>query len=202
MHLALDRAVAARRARCAVFTFMSGIYREAATAARRRFGARLWLERGSAHIETQDQILAAIPGAERPSRHDVERELAGYALADRIVIASRFSERSFAGRPEAAKLFRNPYGVDLEHFPLSPRPAPGEGLRLLCVGAWSRRKGCDLVVAAVQASPGVTLTHVGAIGDLSFPSGDARFQHIDPVDQLQPEKLLRRGRRPDPGVAR
>jgi glycosyltransferase involved in cell wall biosynthesis len=184
MHLALDRAVATRLAPCDVFIFMSGIYLEAARAARRRFGARLWLERGSAHIETQDQILAAFPGAERPSRQDIERELAGYALADRIVIASRFSERSFTGRPEAAKLFRNPYGVDLEHFPLSPRPAPSQGLRLLCVGAWSRRKGCDLVIQAVQASSAVTLTHVGAIGDMAFPSDDARFLHHDPVDQL------------------
>jgi glycosyltransferase involved in cell wall biosynthesis len=184
MHLALDRAVAARLEPCDVFIFMSGIYLEAARAARRRFGARLWLERGSAHIETQDEILATIPGAERPSRQTREREVAGYALADRIVIASRFSERSFAGRPEAAKLFRNPYGVDLEHFPLSPRPPLGDTLRLIFVGAWSRRKGCDLLTAAVRAAPGGTLTHVGAITDLAFPSDDARFRHIDPVDQL------------------
>lgn len=183
LRLALDQAVAARVEPCDVMIFMSGIFLEAPRAARRRFGARLWLERGSAHIEVQDRILAEIPGAERPTPEDVARERAGYALADRIVVASSFSERSFTGRPEAAKLFRNPYGVDLDDFPQARPRSPDGTLRLLFVGGWSRRKGCDLLAAAVSASPSVTLTHVGGIGDLPFPAGDARFRHVEPVDQ-------------------
>jgi glycosyltransferase involved in cell wall biosynthesis len=183
LKLALDRAVAARLEPCDVLIFMSGIFLETARAARRRFGARLWLERGSAHIEAQDRILAAIPGAERPSARGKARELAGYALADRIVVASSFSERSFAGQPEAAKLFRNPYGVDLDDFPMTTRTPAPEALRLLFVGAWSKRKGCDLLVTAVRASPPVTLTHVGSIGDLAFPVDEGRFRHVEAVDQ-------------------
>jgi glycosyltransferase involved in cell wall biosynthesis len=164
---------------------MSGVFLATAKAARQRFGARLWLERGSAHIEVQARILAAIPGAERPSRQARARELAGYALADRIVVPSSFSEHSFGGEPEAHKLFRNPYGVDLDDFPLKPRSARGGALRLLFVGSWSKRKGCDVIAAAVEASPQVTLTHVGMIGDLAFPPGDDRFRHVGAVDQLQ-----------------
>jgi len=36
---------------------------------------------------------------------------------------------------------------------------------------------------AVRRVPRLRLTHVGAIGDLDFPTGDDRFVHIDPVPQ-------------------
>jgi len=184
LHLALDRAVAARLQACDVFIFMSGIFLEAARQAKHRFGARLWLERGSAHIDIQDRILAAIPGAERPSPESRARELAGYELADRIVVPSHFTEDSFAPTTEHAKLFRNPYGVQLDDFPLLPQRAQGRPLRLLFVGTWSSRKGCDLLTATVTASSDVILTHVGGVTDLPFP-GDPRFRHVGPVDQLR-----------------
>ena len=62
LHRALNWAVALRLRRCDVFVFMSGIYLEAARTARSRFGARLWLERGSQHILAQDALLAAAGG--------------------------------------------------------------------------------------------------------------------------------------------
>ena len=185
MRSALDRAVAARLEPCDVFIFMSGIFLEAARAARRRFGARLWLERGSAHIEVQDQILAQTPGAERPNAVAIQRELAGYRLADRIVVPSEFAARSFAGREGAEKLFQAPYGVDLEQFPLANRPPRRDGqLRLLFVGSWSAQKGCDLLERVVRATPWASLTHVGSVTDLRFPTDDPRFCHEDPVDQM------------------
>ena len=129
---------------------MSGIYLEAARFARRRYGARLWFERGSRHILSQDRILAAIDGAERPSRLAVRRELAGYELADRIVVPSLHAEESFAVAPELRpKLFRNPYGVDLGMFPARARKPIAEPIALLYVGTWSLQKGCDLLEAAV-----------------------------------------------------
>jgi glycosyltransferase involved in cell wall biosynthesis len=185
LHLGLDRAVAARLEPCDVFVFMSGIFLEAARQAKRRFGARLWLERGSAHIDIQDRILAAIPGAERPSPESRARELSGYELADRIVVPSRFTEASFAPTPERAKLFRNPYGVQLDDFPLVAQRPQGHPLRLLFVGAWSSRKGCDLLTATIKASSDVILTHVGGVADLPFPGADPRFRHVGPVDQLR-----------------
>jgi glycosyltransferase involved in cell wall biosynthesis len=163
---------------------MSGIYLEAARFAKRRFGARIWLERGSQHILSQDEILAAIPSAERPSRLNIRRELAGYALADRIVIPSAHVEESFH-RDEAAraKLVRNPYGVDLSMFPLRADKQVSEPVTFLTVGHWSLQKGCEVLVAAAARVPGTRLIHVGKIVDLAFPQGNDRFVHMDSVPQ-------------------
>jgi glycosyltransferase involved in cell wall biosynthesis len=165
---------------------MSGIYLEAARFAKKRFGAAIWAERGSRHILSQDDILAVIPGADRPSSLAVDRELAGYALADRIVIPSLHVEESFRRDPAAhAKLFRNPYGVDLAMFPSVMRSSSDEELSLLFVGTWSLRKGCDLLASAVRTA-GVRLVHVGSISrSFAFPNDDPRFIHIDPVPQHQ-----------------
>ena len=112
LYALLNRAVIMRLQSCDVFICMSGIYLEAARFARQRYGAAIWLERGSRHVLSQDQILAEIPGAERPSRLTIQRELAGYALADRIVIPSRHVGESFR-RDESTygKLFYNPLAL-------------------------------------------------------------------------------------------
>ena len=187
LYKSLNLAVMTRLRACDLFICMSGIYLEAARFAKRRFGAAIWLERGSRHILSQDEILAAIPGATRPSSLAIDRELAGYALADRIVIPSLHVEESFRRDPAAhAKLFKNPYGVDLEMFPSVRRHDSGKELSLLFVGTWSLQKGCDLLVSAMAQTPGVRLVHVGSIGrDLAFPTDDPRFVHIDPVPQTE-----------------
>src|SRR5262249_45679078 len=138
-------------------------------------------------ILSQDEILAAIPGAVRPSSLAIGRELAGYALADRIVIPSSHVEESFRCHSAAnIKLFKNPLGVDLAMFPITQRRKPDNELSLLFVGTWSLQKGCDLLMSAIARTPGVRLVHVGSIGrDLAFPIDDARFVHIDSVPQPQ-----------------
>jgi glycosyltransferase involved in cell wall biosynthesis len=183
----LNLAIMARLRPCDLFIGMSGIYLEAARFAKRRFGAAVWLERGSRHILSQDEILADIPGATRPTSLAIARELAGYALADRIVVPSRHVEESFRRDSAAhAKLFVNPYGVDLEMFPNTKRQDFDKELSLLFVGTWSLQKGCDLLTSAIGRSPGVRLIHVGSIGsDLAFPTDHPRFVHIDPVPQSE-----------------
>lgn len=186
LYALLNRGIMMRLRPCDVFICMSGIYLEAARFAKQHYGAAIWLERGSRHILSQDEILAALPGAERPSPLAVRRELAGYALADRIAIPSRHVGESFR-RDEAgyAKLFYNPYGVDLAMFPPCQKKARAGPLSLLFAGTWSLQKGCDLLVEAVRRVPGVRLTHVGAIGDLNFPANDDRFVHVNPVPQRE-----------------
>jgi glycosyltransferase involved in cell wall biosynthesis len=185
LYKSLNQAVIMRLRTCDLFIGMSGIYLEAARFARRRFGAAIWLERGSQHILSQDEILAT--GARRPSALAIDRELAGYALADRIVIPSLHVAESFCRDSAAhAKLFMNPYGVDLEMFPSAQQHHSDKALSLLFVGTWSLQKGCDLLVAAVERSPGVRLVHVGSLGsDLAFPIDDPRFVHINSVPQPQ-----------------
>ena len=190
----LDRAVMMRLAPCDVFICMSGIYLEAAREAKRRYDAKIWLERGSRHILSQDAILSANPSAERPTPLSIRRELAGYALADKIVVPSVHVEESFRDDEAAyAKLFRNPYGVDLKMFPQKPKGRPSQPFTLLYVGLWSLRKGCDVLGVAVERTSGVRLLHVGGIGDLRFPQNDARFIHVDPVQQWDLQKFYAAG---------
>lgn len=187
---ALNAGVSMRLQPCDIFICMSGMYLEAARAAKRRFGARIWLERGSRHILCQDRILASIPGAERPSSLTIDRELDGYALADRISVPSTNVEESFRGDELAhSKLFVNPYGVDLDMFPLGSARVRREPFTFLFVGRWSLRKGCDLLTAAIRRIEGVRLFHVGSIGDLTFPHADKQFHHIDAVPQWELKKL-------------
>jgi alpha-maltose-1-phosphate synthase len=186
----LNRAVMMRLRPCDAFICMSGYYLEAARFAKERYGAAIWLERGSRHIQSQDEILAAVPGAQRPSPLAIRRELAGYALADRVVIPSHHVAESFRRDGSIyTKLFYNPYGVDLAMFPPRAEKALAEPFLLLFVGTWSLQKGSDPLAEAVKKVPGVRLTHVGRIGDLDFPPGDDRFVHVDPVPQAELARL-------------
>ena len=118
--LALNKAVIARLQPCDIFMCMSGVYLEAAVYARRRYNARIYLHRGSRHICSQNEILSSIPGAERPTKFMMQRELDGYKLADRIAIPSSHVKSSFERDPSSfEKLFQNTYGVDLSMFRLS-----------------------------------------------------------------------------------
>ena len=184
LYKALNHGLAMRLTACDILICMSGIYLEAVKSAKRRFGAAVWLHRGSQHILSVDRILATVPGAERPSPLTIERELAGYELADRIVVASKHVERSFVQHGTAqSKLFRNPYGVDLAMFPPQKRERSNKTITVIFTGNWSLQKGCDLLTSAVRSVPDLKLVHVGAIGDLAFPKGDERFVHVDPVSQ-------------------
>ena len=183
---AADRVIARRLEPCDVFIGMSGLCVESARAARARYGATVFLERGSRHVLSQKAILDDLRRgglrADTVPDYVVERELAGYALADRIAVPAKHVEQSFLDEGVAAdKLFRNPYGVDLSMFP--PTPAPGTHLpTLLFAGAWSYQKGVDRLEAAWRTLDGVRLLHVGPVGDAPLPAAPG-FVHVDPVPQ-------------------
>ena len=192
---ALDRVVTARLEPCDVFICMSGIFVTAIEAAKQRYGARVYVERGSRHILSQAEILAAIPGAVAPNEDVIARELEGYRLADRIAVPSRHVADSFERDPAAhAKLFRNPYGTKLDMFPYSDNVSDISTLSLIFAGGWSLRKGCDVLEAAIRDTADVCLHHVGRIADLPFPSADAKFRHSDPVAQPDLAKHYRASR--------
>lgn len=184
MWAALNRAVRLRLKPCDVFICMSGIYVEAAQYAKDKFGALIMLHRGSKHILAQDEILARLLGAERPSALAIAREQSGYQLADSIMIASQHVLRSFVTDPGAQeKCVVNPYGVELALFPKLPaRDSVGEVV-FVYAGMWTYRKGCDLLALAMQQTSGIRLVHVGALGDCPFPMNQANIEHIDKVDQ-------------------
>ena len=170
---------------CDVFIGLSGLSYDAAMVARDRFGAEIWIERGSRHILSQRRILDQIDtGTRRSAVSDfaVRQELADYRIANRVAVPSRHVARSFLEEGfDAKKLFVDPYGVDLKMFPATPAP-PRDPPTLLMVGAWSKRKGCDVLSEAWRLLPNVHLIHVGKVLDLALPVSD-RFHHFDAVPQ-------------------
>ena len=186
---AADRIIARRLEACDIFIGMSGLCIESARVARERFGAKVYIERGSRHILSQKEILDDIrrmsPSADSVPDDAVRRELETYDLADVIVVPSRHVANSFIERGYGEdRLFRNPYGVDLAMFPPTLAPV-GIPPTVIYVGAWSYQKGCDLLTAAVTRFSGsVRLLHVGAVADAPLPK-EPWFQHQDAVPQWQ-----------------
>ena len=190
--LRLDHLVAQALKPCEVFIGMSGLFVKAGHTARHRFGALWVLERGSRHILSQKEILDALPGPEvqRVSDFDVRREMEGYEGADVIAVPSRHAEESFRERGvPSEKLFRNPYGVDIRHF--QPTVSPEGEITILFAGAWSYRKGADLLAAAVSQMRGVRLHHVGAIEDAPLPKTEW-FASLGPLEQLRLAETMMR----------
>ncbi|MBN8806908.1 MAG: glycosyltransferase family 4 protein [Sphingomonas sp.] len=177
----LNRAIRAKLEPCDVFIGMSGLIVEAAQTARERYGARIFVERGSKHIDVQAAILAE-QDAEGPSPFAIDRERRSYAMADRIMIPAEHVRRSFDhDRASIGKLMINPYGVDLNDFPQHTAPRKGAPT-VVFSGGWLRRKGVDVLVEALRLTPEIRFIHIGGRGDFPFPN-DPRFEHVDPVDQ-------------------
>jgi alpha-maltose-1-phosphate synthase len=168
---------------CDVFIGMSGLCVRSAAAAKKKFGAKIFLERGSRHILSQKEILEAIPGMAKPAvpEFNLRRELWGYEFADVVSIPSRHAERSFLERGfPAQKLFRNPYGVDLMMFPPTPKPQNKVPV-LAFAGTWSLQKGCDVLAKTMEGQPW-RLIHAGAVADAQPPTL-ANFKSLGVVPQ-------------------
>lgn len=79
--------------------------------------AKIIIERGSSHIEKQDELLKLIYGKKIISKHVINIELQEYALADYISVPSLFAKNSFIEKGfNHGKLLLNNYGVDLCDF--------------------------------------------------------------------------------------
>lgn len=173
-----------------LLTSFSGSTLEAIEPARRR-GARVVIERGSAHIQTQSELLTEAYAElglrpRLPHPRVVDRELAEYALADAIAVPSRFAARSFAERGfDPDRILVAPYGVDLSAFSPAERPAPGR--RVLFVGQASVQKGTHHLVRAFEAAApaDAELWLVGGLEPELEPHvlGRPRVRWLGPMDQ-------------------
>lgn len=115
-------------------------------------GAVTIVERGSAHIEYQRDILEQEYEShglrpQLPHPGVVEKEKREYDQVDYISIPSEFVKRTFIekGVPEN-KLIKVPYGVDLVNFQELPRQ--DSVFRVICAGALSLRKGTHYLLRA------------------------------------------------------
>ncbi len=185
LHRAVDRAAARRFGRCDVLIGLSGTSVKCFEKARSRYGARLYLERGGRHILSQKDMLEQIPGGPRPAvpHADLKREIWGYTHADVVVVASRHAEQSFLERGvDSTRLFRTPYGVNLEKFGPTAR-LPRELPTVLYVGTWSCKNGCDLLGHALRGLR-VKLIHIGPRGDAAKPAVE-RFERREMVEDWE-----------------
>jgi len=192
IHLCSDWLVCRKLQACDVFIGMSGIYLAAPKLAKKKFGAKIFIERGSRHIQSQYAILRELPGVELPSNFDIQRELTTYEIADKVVIPSShvrdsFLEYGFSDQ----RLFINPYGVDTRLFVPDEQETAIDKAIVIFTGTWCQRKGADLVIETVKRLDGLTLLHVGPIGDQAFPN-DPSFIHYAAVDQMRLPEFYRK----------
>ncbi|MBX3112618.1 MAG: glycosyltransferase family 4 protein [Fimbriimonadaceae bacterium] len=141
----------------------------------KRLGGTWFCDRGSAHIQYQDQLLReehakwSVP-YEHIDPRVIERELAEYEEADAVLVPSEFARRSFIQQGvHANKVIKIPYGVDLRDFyPGGGRP---DGVfRILFVGGVTLQKGIPYLLQAVGRLHGdVELVIVG--DDSLMPAG-------------------------------
>lgn len=136
------------------------------------------LVRASSHIQEQREILleeearAGIT-VDKPSLWRVAREEREYALADRIMVLGRFSERTFLKNGvDASKLWAVNAAADLRIFHAEQevmasrrqRLLSGARLQLLNTGTFSHRKGCiDMVEIARLCRDFADFTFVGTV---------------------------------------
>lgn len=178
-----DVLVILRMRKCDVFGCMSGMYLLAPRFAKMRYGAKIVVYRASSHAFVQKELLSQNPQGQQISSFMIKRELKGYEIADVIDVPSKHVVKSFAAWPEhARKVVQNPYGVDIDQFPLNDRSNLPTAPTVIFVGHWSYRKGVDILVNAMEEMANARLIHVGAILDLPFPR-NKRFTHFDSVPQ-------------------
>lgn len=166
-------------------------------------GAKTIVERGSSHVQFQENILkeeyerAGLRYEGRP-RHAIDRDLMEYAEADYISIPSSFVRRTFLtyGVPEN-KLIQVPYGVNLSGF--KPMGKSDDVFRVIHCGALSLRKGVHYLLQAFHELklPNTELWLVGALTAEIRPYlsrfGSPNVHHIGPFPQHELPRYYSQG---------
>jgi glycosyltransferase involved in cell wall biosynthesis len=168
---------------CDVFIGLSCVSIESARFAKEQYGAKVIIERGSRHVTSQDE-LTKIKGYSLLTPEYIERELESYKCADLICIPSLHAYKSFIDEGfVGSRLFNNIYGVDLLRFhSASNKNTKDESAVVLgFIGAWTYRKGVDVLLEAIDSMSNIKLLHAGTAGDQSFPT-DVRFRSLGHVE--------------------
>ena len=133
-----------------VFIGQSPMHVRSLKVARKKFNAKIILERGTSHVLNYMEVLGANPiNKEKKIMPEMflKRDLNGYELTDYISVPSKFVADSFIkfGIPQN-KIFINNYGVDLSRFYGIPLDSE-KTYDIILVGQWCYRKGCDLLLS-------------------------------------------------------
>jgi glycosyltransferase involved in cell wall biosynthesis len=192
-----DRHVAAHLPPCDAVIALSGMGLRTGRAIQAR-GGRHVCDRGSSHIEYQDEVLREEYERQGFVWKGIDprvkaRELAEYDSADAITVPSGFVRDSFIARGvPVEKLILAPYGGDLSRF--RPLGAKDREFRILFVGQLAIRKGLTYLFQAVHraAIPGARLVLAG----LEQPETAALLARetglpVERLGVLQGEELVR-----------
>jgi len=118
----------------------------------KRFGAKIVVDRGSAHPLTQEALLREEYrrfGVRYTATHPwlIRKQLKEFDEADCVLVPSQFAYQSFVDQGfDKARLTWVPFGADLEHF--APSAHPPEKFRVLFVGSLSLQKGVQYLLEA------------------------------------------------------
>ena len=141
----------------------------------KQLGAKTVLERGSSHIEYQQEILREERekfGIKVRGVHPkmIKKELQEYDEADYITVPSSFVKRTFLekGFPET-KLIQVPFGVDLSAFHQIPKT--DNVFRVIFTGGMMLRKGVHYLLQAFSELklPNSELLLIGTMNDEMKP---------------------------------
>lgn len=172
---------------CDIFIGHSPMHVYSLKYAKRKYNAKIILERGTSHVLEQIKVLKQNPvfKSKNPMPNMfLKRDLIGYEIADFISVASEHVSNSFLkNNIQTRKIFVNPYGVNLSEF----YPTKFDDVNsydLIMVGQWCHRKGCDLLIELCKKNKNITLLHVGSLVDVEFPKMN-NMTHIDAVDQKE-----------------
>jgi len=165
-----DHIAAKRLKQCEIFVGWSSFSLHSMEKAK-RLGAINIVERGSAHIKYQKEILSEEYEkygikVQLPHPRIVEKEMEEYEMADYISVPSLFAKRSFLEKGFLErKIIHVPYGVDLSQF--KPVHKEDDVFRVIHCGNVTIQKGCHYLIQAFTELklPNAELWFVGAFND-------------------------------------
>ena len=148
-----DHSVANNMTHCDIFHCFSSFGLKSHKIAKSRFGSKCIVERGSSHIEFQNEILKEeykslnikYPGIDK---RIIDKELEEYNFCDRIIVQSSFAKSTFIKKGFTDdKIITLPLGVNLNVFKKANKL--DQKFRVLAVGTLSVRKGSIYLLKAI-----------------------------------------------------
>lgn len=198
LHARLFGSIASRQARRLDTPIVWAFAEFGLEAASRAESRTIFIECGSAHARARERILAraaAEYGIHRPSPNTrlLDRKLAEYEAATRIVVPAGFAHATFiAEGVDPAKLVPVRYGINTSSFAPAEGSLPSREFQILTVGNLGLEKGTFHLLRALRELPGPwRLTLVGRIARELSSSTDFRAlsDRLNVIGPLQQDGL-------------
>ncbi|MFN4234177.1 MAG: glycosyltransferase family 4 protein [Bacteroidia bacterium] len=160
--------------------------------------AKIIIERGSSHIQKQDELLKLVYKKNIVSKHVIEIELKEYDLADYISIPSIFAQNSFIEKGfKKEKLLLNNYGVDLKDFyPIEENTSSIDKNELIVgyAGYLSARKNINGLIESLEElnidGYNIKLYLIGSIDKSSFNQKTLTKNFIKYFEKVPQKELI------------